>query len=105
MGRRVARVAYYEPLIAQVRARNRDGQPVGRLEIPFTKNHWESFFVVAGTCRMPAAGSVRSMSSATSPSTTGPDVGEYHEWLLANGVRWIAIPDVTLDHAGVIEQH
>ena len=31
-------------------------------------------------------------------------IEEYHEWLLANGVRWIAVPDVALDHAGVIEQ-
>ena len=39
--------AYYEPLVAQLRAGNRDGRPVGRVEIPFTKNHWESFFIVA----------------------------------------------------------
>ena len=31
--------------------------------------------------------------------------GDYHDWLRGNGVRWIAIPDVTLDHAGLIEQH
>ena len=42
-----ADVAFHQPLIDQVRARNLDGRPVGRLEIPFTENHWESFFVAA----------------------------------------------------------
>ena len=98
--------AYYEPLIAQVRARNRDGQPVGRLEIPFTKNHWESFFVVAHDVPY-ARGWERQVDVVRNEPLYEPDltVAEYREWLRANGVRWIAIPDVTLDHAGVIEQN
>jgi hypothetical protein len=98
--------AYYEPLIAQVRARNRDGQPIGRLEIPFTKNHWESYFVVARDVPY-ARGWERQVDVVRNEPLYDPDltVEEYREWLRANGVRWIAIPDVTLDHAGVIEQH
>ena len=98
--------AYYEPLIAQVRARNRDGQPVGRLEIPFTKNHWESFFVVARDVPY-ARGWERQVDVVRNEPLYDPDltVEQYHEWLRANGVRWVAIPDVTLDHAGVIEQN
>jgi hypothetical protein len=96
---------YYEPLIAQLRARNRDGQPIGRLEIPFTKNHWESFFVVAQDVPY-ARGWERQVDVARNEPLYDADlsVDEYHEWLLANGVRWVAIPDVSLDHAGVIEQ-
>jgi hypothetical protein len=36
---------YHRPLIDEVQARNADGSALGRLEIPFTENHWESMFV------------------------------------------------------------
>jgi hypothetical protein len=98
--------AYYEPLITQLRARNRDGQPVGRLEIPFTKNHWESFFVVAGDVPY-ARGWERQVDVVRNEPLYDAHLSleAYHDWLLANGVRWVAIPDVTLDHAGVIERN
>lgn len=98
--------AYYEPLVSQLRARNGDGQPVGRLEIPFTKNHWESFFLVADDIPY-ARGWERQVDIALNEPLYDAEltVDEYHDWLLDNGVRWVAIPDVTLDHAGVIEQH
>jgi hypothetical protein len=97
--------AYYEPLAAQLRARNGDGRPVGRVEIPFTKNHWESFFVVAEDIPY-ARGWERQVDLERNEPLYDATltIEEYHDWLLANGVRWIAIPDVTLDHAGVIEQ-
>ena len=98
--------AYYEPLITQLWERNRDGQPIGRLEIPFTKNHWESFFVVARDVPY-ARGWERQVDVVRNDPLYDADltVAEYHDWLLANGVRWIAVPDVTLDHAGVIERN
>jgi hypothetical protein len=97
---------YYQPLITQVRARNRDGQPIGRLEIPFTKNHWESFFVVAGDIPY-ARGWERQIDLVRNEPLYDADltVEQYHDWLRANGVRWVAVPDVALDHAGVIEEH
>jgi hypothetical protein len=97
--------AYYEPLIDQVRSRSRDGQPIGRLEIPFTKNHWESFFVVADDVPY-ARGWERQVDIVRNEPlyAAALTVDGYRQWLLANGVRWVAIPDVTLDHAGVIEQ-
>jgi hypothetical protein len=97
--------AYYEPLIAQVQARNRDGEPIGRLEIPFTKNHWESFFIVARDVPY-ARGWERQVDLVRNEPLYDANLtlAQYHEWLLANGVRWVAVPDVTLDHAGVIEQ-
>jgi hypothetical protein len=98
--------AFYEPLVTQLRARNRDGQPIGRLEIPFTKNHWESYFVVAADIPY-ARGWERQVDLIRNEPLYDPTltVAEYHDWLLANGVRWVAIPGVALDHAGVVEEH
>ena len=99
-----ADVAFHQPLIDQVRARNLDGRPVGRLEIPFTENHWESFFVAA---EVPfARGWERQVDLARNAPLYAQDltVGQYRDWLLDNGVRWIAVADAPLDHAGAIEQ-
>jgi hypothetical protein len=96
--------AYHRPLINQVRARNLDGRPVGRLEIPFTENHWESYFVAA---EVPfARGWERQLDLAHNAPLYDDrlTLDGYHDWLRDNGVRWIAIPDVQLDHAGVIEE-
>jgi hypothetical protein len=96
--------AYHEPLIEEVRRRNLDGAPIGRLEIPFTENHWESLFVAS---EVPFARGWERQIDLERNSTLY-DVGltgeEYRAWLLDNGVRWIALPDVALDHAGRPEQ-
>ena len=75
------------------------------MEIPFTKNHWESFFIVAEDIPY-ARGWERQVDIERNEPLYDASLtlDEYHDWLLANGVRWIAIPDVALDHAGVIEQ-
>jgi hypothetical protein len=96
--------AYHQPLIDEVRRRNRDGEPIGRLEVPFTENHWESLFVAP---EVPfARGWERQIDLDRNEPLYDEDLtsGEYRAWLLANGVRWIAIPDVSLDHAGQPEQ-
>ena len=97
--------AYYRPLVAEVRARNRDDLPIGRLEIPFTQNHWETVYVAP---EVPyARGWERQIDLARNEPLydAALTVEQYHAWLLANGVRWIAIADVTLDQAGMIEEH
>lgn len=91
---------YHRPLIEQVRARNADGSPIGRLEIPFSENHWESLFVAA---EVPyARGWERQVDLVRNAVLYEPDLtlDEYHRWLFDNAVRWIAVPDVALDESG-----
>ena len=96
--------AYHQPLIDQVVARNADGRPLGRLEIPFTENHWESLFVAPAVPF--ARGWERQLDIVRNPPLYDPalTLDGYHAWLGQFGVRWIAIPDVRLDHAGLTEQ-
>jgi hypothetical protein len=96
--------AYHQPLIEQVRNRNLDGRPVGRLEIPFTENHWETFYVAA---EVPfARGWERQVDVDRNPELYDEalTVDQYHAWLLDNGVRWIAVADVSLDPSGMNER-
>ena len=96
--------AYHQPLIDEVRRRNLDGEPIGRLEIPFTENHWESLFVAP---EVPfARGWERQIDLDRNAALydEGLTSDEYHAWLLDNGVRWVAVPDVDLDHAGLPER-
>ncbi len=96
--------SFHQPLIDQVLTRNHDGRPVGRLEIPFTENHWESFFVAS---EVPfARGWERQVDLDRNEELYdgGLTVADYHEWLLDNAVRWIALPDVVLDEGGRAEE-
>lgn len=92
--------AFHEPLIEQVVARNADGAPLGRLEIPFTANHWEAYFTAPAVPF--ARGWERQMDRErnTVLYDEGLDVATYRAWLDANAVRWIAVPDVPLDDGG-----
>lgn len=90
---------YFEPLIDEVAARNDDGRPLGRLDIPFTENHWESYFVAP---EVPfARGWERQTDRVRNPELYEHDLGAagYRRWLLANGVRWVAVPDAGLDNS------
>jgi hypothetical protein len=94
---------YHQPLIDEVRSRNSDGRPVGRLEIPFTENHWESYYVAAA---LPyARGWERQIDLVRNPQLYEADLApeEYHQWLLDRAVRWVAVPDVALDAGGMPE--
>ena len=99
-------VEYHLPLIDQVEARNRDGRSLGRLEIPFTDNHWETWFVAT---EVPyARGWERQVDLARNEELYEFDsdqltIEDYHAWLHRNAVRWIARPDVALDEGGVAE--
>ena len=94
---------YHQPLIDEVRSRNSDGRPVGRLEIPFTENHWESYFVAAAVPY--ARGWERQIDLVRNPELYEVDLEreEYHRWLLDRAVRWVAVPDVALDAGGMPE--
>jgi hypothetical protein len=94
---------FHEPLIEEVRMRNSDGRPVGRLEVPFTDNHWESYYVAP---EVPfARGWERQVDLDRNGVLYEDDltVAEYHDWLLDNAVRWIAVADVDLDEGGAAE--
>ena len=95
---------YHAPLVEEVRRRNADGKPLGRLEIPFTVNHWESLFV--GTQVPFARGWERQVDLEHNAPLYDPDldVEEYGAWLRDNGVRWVAIAGTDIDHAGINEQ-
>jgi hypothetical protein len=97
---------FHRPLVDQVEARNRDGRPLGRLEIPFTDNHWESWFVAT---EVPfARGWERQVDLDRNEELYELDgdtltLDDYHAWLHRNAVRWIARPDVALDEGGEAE--
>lgn len=91
---------YHQPLINEIRRRNMDGRPVGRLEIPFTESHWEAYFVAP---EVPyARGWERQVDLHRNGALYEPDLtaDDYRAWLLDNAVRWIAVPDTVLDEGG-----
>lgn len=92
--------AFHEPLIQQI---TQAGGPPGRLEIPFTKNHWEAFYVAA---EVPIArGWERQTDRERNELFYEPSLStaEYREWIDTNAVRWVAMPRVGLDHGARTE--
>jgi hypothetical protein len=90
--------AYYEPLLQRLRA-----EPLGRLEIPFTKGHWESARVAP---EVPLArGWERQLDhrfNALFYDGTLTPV-RYAAWLRENAISWVALPDAPLDPSAVAE--
>jgi hypothetical protein len=79
-------------------------QPDGRLEIVPTSRHWEAAYIAP---RYPLArGWERQLDTADNPLfyVKGElNANTYRAWLLDNGVRFVALPDVPLDYAAVEE--
>lgn len=77
--------------------------PYGRVEIPFTRGHWEARFVapVAPLAR----GWERQLDVRYNEVLYRPDLSsaDYRAWLLSRGVRYVALPDVPLDGSAVRE--
>ncbi|MGN6188869.1 MAG: hypothetical protein ACTHOE_08220 [Conexibacter sp.] len=95
--------AYYAPLLAELRAGNADGA-AGRLEIPFTKVHWEARWVaphvpLARGWERQLDRKVNALFYADAPLTPA----RYRAWLDRMAVRWIAVPDVPLDYSARAE--
>ena len=80
-------------------------QPVvGRLEIPFTRSHWEAAYVAPRVVL--ARGWLRQLDTLVNPlfySRPALNAASYHQWLVENGITWIALPDVALDYSAVRE--
>ncbi len=92
--------AYYAGLAGYLAGHD---QPIGRVEIPLTRNHWETSFVAP---EFPLArGWERQLDLRYNTVLYGPtlDPASYHEWLRDSGVRWVAVPDVPLDPSARLE--
>ena len=89
-----AKQSYYTGLIDYLKGHD---QPFGRLEIPFTRTHWEARYVAPA---MPLArGWERQLDLRYNAILYSKDLNQatYHEWLVENGVRWVALPNEPLD--------
>jgi hypothetical protein len=90
-----AELSYYAPLVDYL---ERAGGPPGRVEIPFTRAHWETAAVAP---RYPLArGWERQHDVERHPIFYGDEpltAAAYGRWLTENGVRWVAVPDAALD--------
>jgi hypothetical protein len=95
-----AHAAYYTGLLRYLSAHNADE---GRLEVPLTNSRWEADYLAA---KVPLArGWERQIDRGQNDVlyNTHLTASAYHEWLLANAVRWVALPDVPLDNSEVGE--
>lgn len=94
--------AFYTPLDREL-ARLSAGGRAGRVEVVPTAYHWEAAYVAPA---MPLArGWERQLDEADNPLFYGPHLAgrSYREWLMDNGVRFVALPRAPLDMAGQAE--
>ncbi|MGC1166434.1 MAG: hypothetical protein WA862_10025 [Solirubrobacterales bacterium] len=86
---------FYTPLLAELKART-GGEPV-RIEIPPTLDRWEAYYVspefplARGWERQAETDELHLFRSGLSPRS-------YRNWLQANGVSYVALPDARLDY-------
>ncbi|UTI63067.1 hypothetical protein NBH00_17080 [Paraconexibacter antarcticus] len=93
------RAAYYLPVERFLAARH--STPV-RVEVPFTRAHWESVFL--GRRYLLARGWERQLDVKYDGLFDGPlTAAAYHRWLATTGVAYVALPDVPLDGTGRLE--
>jgi hypothetical protein len=86
--------AYYQPLLSFL---SRQSGPPFRVEIPFTRFHWEAYQVAP---RFPLArGWERQLDIKYNQLFYGKPLtaGTYDAWLHELAVRFVAVPDATLD--------
>jgi hypothetical protein len=90
---------YYAPLLAQLRTRD-----VVRVEIPFTRNHWEARWVARDVPL--ARGWERQLDVGRNElfyeGTLTP--ARYAAWLRDNAVSHVAVPDAALDDSAKAER-
>jgi hypothetical protein len=94
---------FYEPLDRELAALARTGPP-GRVEVVPTEYHWEAAWVAPVMAL--ARGWERQLDTAYNPIFYHPgllNARTYRRWLLANGVRYVALPRAPLDFAGTAE--
>ncbi len=93
--------AYFQPLVSFLRRADR---PLGRVEVVPTALHWEAAYVAP---YFPLArGWERQLDTGSNPIFYVPGAltaVSYRAWLFANGVRFVALPNVPLDYAALAE--
>ena len=93
--------AYFRPLTAFL---DRHAVPAGRVEVVPTRLHWEAAFVAPHVAL--ARGWERQLDTADNPlfyARRPVTASMYRRWLIASGVRFVALPDVPLDYAALQE--
>jgi len=103
VGEPSTRAAYFAPLKSFLAGR---GGPPGRLEVPFTRSHWESVHLAGGQDPVPLArGWNTQLDHRYNALFFQPKLAaaEYYRWLRRNSVRHVAVPDVALDRSGRAE--
>lgn len=87
---------YYAPLLTELARR----EPLGRVEVPPTRDYWESVYV-ADTVPL-ARGWMRQVDIERNPLFFDGtlDAVTYQRWLYDNGVEYVALPDTTLSWVG-----
>lgn len=94
------KASYFAPLNQSLRQLSKGG-PAGRVEVIPTEFHWEAAYV-ADVVPL-ARGWERQLDEADNPIFYQPGdlVPEtYRDWLVNNGVRFVALPSAPLDAAG-----
>jgi hypothetical protein len=93
--------AFYAPVIAYLQ-RATHGRPI-RIEVPFTKSHWDAD--VLGAHFMLARGWERQLDTHYDDLFYGSHLtaSAYRNWLLDNGVSYVALSDAPLDFSSVQE--
>ena len=93
--------AYFKPLLGYLARADR---PLARVEVVPTALHWESAYVAPS---FPLArGWERQLDTENNTIFYRPGAltkASYRSWLIANGVRFVALPDVPLDYAAIAE--
>jgi hypothetical protein len=91
---------FYSGLLSFLQTQNRAG---GRLEIPFTREHWESVYVAQ---KFPIArGWERQLDLHYNAVLYHPlNAQQYRSWLAAAGVDLVALPRAPLDYGGIAER-
>ena len=99
-----AQLAYFTPMLTFLEGRA-DASPV-RVEVPFTRLHWEAVHVARATSlargwetQLDVKYNALFRASATKQLTAA----RYGAWLRREGVHYVALPDVPLDPTGRAE--
>jgi hypothetical protein len=82
----------------------RAAKPGERVEVAFTRNHWEVAYLA--TAVQLARGWERQLDEKANPifyDGRTLTAARYHRWLSSNAVRWVALPDAPLDYSARAE--